>query len=242
MNEKSEKEIKMFADQYLTVKKDRPVYGKIEQIYIDKLIPNMKSCECPDIVSCFDDKVVGIELFEFDTYKNDKKGSEMRIYESYLNKSGDQIDYQKIINMIYSKSLTRYFSNFEKVFLNHYSKIKNYKDNLSEKYPGKEIVICFLVRDVTFYGNMCVENKKNRPLLPIFSKEMLDLVKECSEIDYIFFCVDKICDKTNIYCEELMVLFKNDESGYRCVEEIIEDRNITAESYNKYFPFRVIVE
>ena len=59
----------------------------IDQELFDKVINpnNICSYERPDILSIFDDIIVGIEHFEFDSYKRTNKyGSDFKIKNSFI--------------------------------------------------------------------------------------------------------------------------------------------------------------
>ena len=80
----------------------------------------MKLYERPDIVSIYDNKIVAIVHFEFDSYRNNKKGSNYKIQEniieqkmqtpikSQLENKGQLIIHDQIEN---TSSLRRYYDN-----------------------------------------------------------------------------------------------------------------------------------
>ena len=59
-------------------------YSDFNQEEVDKLFRNMKPYERPDILSIYDNKIVAIEHFEFDSYKNNKDGSNYKIQENLI--------------------------------------------------------------------------------------------------------------------------------------------------------------
>ncbi|MFI3261129.1 MAG: hypothetical protein R3Y13_05415 [bacterium] len=206
-------ELQRIAEKFLYKEREVTMYGDFDQSYLNNLIKNMLEREEPDIFSVFDDKVIGIEHFEFDSFKNTKSGSEMKRYEQHLIKTGEPVDHNKIANMLANRTIDQYYNNFKKHFLNHYDKIKKYKSKLKEKYPDKDIEIYFFVEDTSLYGNFCYKDNKIYPLLPIYSQKNLEMLKKCEEVKYIFFFSEKVYDKKNHYFDEQLVIFKNDEKN-----------------------------
>lgn len=69
------------------------VYYNISQKLFNKVIDpnNIMSYERPDILSVFDNKIVGIEHFEFDSYKSsNKRGSDFKIKDYIIEKKFDE--------------------------------------------------------------------------------------------------------------------------------------------------------
>ena len=68
-------ELKRIVDKYFSKKSKEITYSIFNQDEVNKLFQNMISYERPDILSIYDKKIVAIEHFEFDSYKNTSKGS-----------------------------------------------------------------------------------------------------------------------------------------------------------------------
>lgn len=86
-------ELERIISKYF-VKDDMTItYSDFNQDEVNKLFQNMRSYERPDILSIYDNKIVAIEHFEFDSYKNSRKGSNFKIQENIIeNKMQKEID------------------------------------------------------------------------------------------------------------------------------------------------------
>lgn len=75
----------------------------MNQNIFDKVIKNLECYERPDILSMFDNEIVAIEHFEFDSYNRDnKKGSDFkiknfRIEDRFIRKVKEQIEEKQIV-------------------------------------------------------------------------------------------------------------------------------------------------
>ena len=193
-------ELERIIEKYFQKDTTVIVYYELDQELFNKVINpnNIGEYERPDILSIFGNKIVGIEHFEFDSYKSDRKGSDFRIKHNILEKG-----FQKEINEKLKESdsvtvrgriestcsLDNYFMNFKKNFEEHYKKIDSYIKHIEEDYGNnKEISICFFAEDVTPLGNYFMDRKKSmNPWLlnPLYSDEIIDLLKKSPKVKYL---------------------------------------------------------
>ena len=161
-----------------------------------------------DIDSTYDNKVVGIEHFEFDSYKNTEKGSDYRLKTKHIQEQLQEIGTIDIINLESTSSLENYYKNFIKIFKDHYEKIGIYEDRVKMFYnTDSEVELWYFIEDVTLFGNFFRSGEdKVKRLLPIYFKEVIDTLRKSPKIKGIFL-------GTNIGREHQIVIIKND-SGY----------------------------
>lgn len=191
-------ELKRIISKYLLEDSVADTYSDFSQEEVNKLFKNMKSYECPDILSFYDNKIVAIEHFEFDSFKNTSGGSDYRIQEGRIeqkmNKSIEtELEDKKEIwlhdTIKNTSSLEQYYNNFKKVLLNHLDKVPSYKEHIINDFGNKqEIEFWFFAEDVTPLG--CYSNKKGEPglglLLPL-SKENIEILRRHKEIKGLIF-------------------------------------------------------
>lgn len=165
---------------------------------INKIIDRLEQYERPDIISEYNNIILGIEHFEFDSYyRSNKKGSNYKVKDNQVRKKfSNIIKNQKNnnkdfivsdqINII--PSLDNYYKNFENIFKNHYKKIPEYIKNIKENYncENKEIKICFFAEDVTPVGNYFLDkNRTLNSLSPIHSIQIRQLLQNSPLIKYL---------------------------------------------------------
>ncbi len=188
--------INEFFDKEIKVQ----TFYELNQEVIYKVIKEAKEYEKPDILSVYDNKIIGIEHFEFDSYnKSTKKGSDFKINDNRETKRIDKEIKKGLQNndqvMVYgeinsSSSLDNYYKNFELIFEEHYKRIQAYIEQIKEdfKCQKKEIHICFFAEDVTPLGNYYF-NKGNKreilPLLPIYCVKIRELLKNSPLVEYL---------------------------------------------------------
>jgi hypothetical protein len=187
-------ELERVVYRYFYEDSNASVLYEIDEIEINKMIRNMKKYERPDILSIYDNKIIGIEHFEFDSYKNDRKGSDFQRKHSVIDnkmkeamkndlKTKDTVILHDKIEC--TSSLKNYYKNFIKVFNLHYEKIDEYNEHILEDFDceNKIIYFWFFVEDVTPLGNYYFDDKRNICLLnPLFSKEIRDLLLKSPKI------------------------------------------------------------
>lgn len=191
-------ELQRIASRYLSKDNTAITYSDFQQDEVNKLFQNMGNYERPDILSIYDNKIVAIEHFEFDSYKNTRKGSNFKIQDniiqqkmqkeinSKLKDKGEIMIHDQIEN---TSSLNQYYNNFKKILLTHIDNIPEYKSHIINDFGNeKDIEFWFFVEDVTPLGSYAYKREDNHPrlLLP-FSKENLDILRQHKEINGIIF-------------------------------------------------------
>ena len=191
-------ELERIINRYLSEDETAITYSDFNQEEVNKLFQNMGIYERPDILSMYDNKVVAIEHFEFDSYKNTRKGSNFKIQDNTIEKRmQNKIDkdlkkgkevwvHDEIKN---TSSLQQYYSNFKKVLLKHIDNIPEYKEHIINDFGDKrDIEFWFFVEDVTPLGSYAYKREDEHPrlLLP-FSKENLDILRQHKEIKGLIF-------------------------------------------------------
>lgn len=164
---------------------------------IKKIIDRLEQYERPDIISEYNNIILGIEHFEFDSYyRSNKKGSDYKVKDNQIQKNFNNIiknskNNKEIIvgdQIKSTASLDNYYKNFENIFKNHYKKIPEYIKNIKENYncENKEIQMCFFAEDVTPLGSFFLDkNKKLNSLLPIHSIQIRQLLQNSPLIKYL---------------------------------------------------------
>ena len=210
-------ELERIISKYF-VKDDMAItYSDFNQDEVNKLFHNMRSYERPDILSIYDNKIVAIEHFEFDSYKNSRKGSNFKIQENIienrmqkeiglkLKDKGEVILYDHIEN---NGNLKQYYDNFKKVLLSHIDNINEYREHIVNDYgKEKEIEFWFFAEDVTPLGSYYYRKSNlHLSLLLPFSKENIDILRQHKEIKGIIFGIYAM----NKY--KLALMYNNEET------------------------------
>ena len=140
-------ELKNIITKYFSKDNDAITYSKIDEVELNKMIQHMGGYEKPDILSIYDDKIVAIEHFEFDSYKNTKKGSDFKIQDSIIEqKMKKRIDSELGVKKeIYlhdeiknNSDLKQYYNNFKKVFISHIDNIPEYKNHIIDDFGNNK--------------------------------------------------------------------------------------------------------
>ena len=193
-------ELSNLINKYFSKDIRHECFYNIDDRLITKVISELVQYDKPDILSIYDNKIIGIECFEFDSFKSNKKGSYLKKAEKNIREDLKR----KIIEKKQQKenpiklkeeiedtiSLNNYYNNFEYNFKEHYNKIQSYIDHIKEypDYKGQEIHICFFAEDTTLLGNFYLDKKDNtKPqlLLPIHSKHIRHLLENSPLVEYI---------------------------------------------------------
>ena len=66
-------ELQKIVNKYLSKDGRVITYSDFNQEEVNKLFQNISDYERPNILSIYDNKIVAIEHFEFDSYKNTRK-------------------------------------------------------------------------------------------------------------------------------------------------------------------------
>lgn len=167
----------------------------------------------PDLVSKTENKIYGIEYFEFDSVKNNKKGSKFRQQLGIIdNKVNTEIKTKDKVNNVSAleleQNLENYINNYKKIYNDHYSKISDYLEYLNADFPKIKKEIWFFIEDVTPFGNHYL-NKNCEPVLfnPMLSKELIELYEQSSLLQGIIFTTNSFEDE-----EKIFVYFNNKKS------------------------------
>ena len=200
-------ELEHLIDKFLSKDITAQVYYELKQEKFDKIIKALRAYEKPDIIAIYDDIILGIEHFEFDSYNRSRKnGSDYRIkdyraeerihktIEEKLRNNNSIIVHDQIVS---TSSMENYYNNFESIFKEHYEKVQSYIAHISEDFDcqNKEIHICFFCEDVTPLGNYFLGESNNRkitPLLPIYSNKLRELLENSPLVEYLIigsFCM-----------------------------------------------------
>lgn len=210
-------ELERIVSKYFTENDMAITYSDFNQDEVNKLFQNMRSYERPDILSIYDNKIVAIEHFEFDSYKNTSKGSNFKIQENIIeNRMQKEIDLKlkdKGEVMLHdhienNSNLKQYYNNFKKVLLSHIDNINEYKEHIISDYgKEKDIEFWFFAEDVTPLGSYYYRKSNLHPslLLPL-SKENIDILRQHKEIKGIIFGIYAM----NKY--KLALMYNNEET------------------------------
>ena len=189
-------ELKRIVNTYFNKNTEASVYnnGVTDGVQINNIIQNMIQFEKPDIISEYDKKIIGIEHFEFDSYKNNKKGSDYKIKEYEIEKKFSAFMRRELpkrknvslTNILKSSStLENYYTNFTTHFLNHYNKIDEYKNNIKSKIniKDKELEMWFFVEDVSPLGSYFMNKKREINLLhPFYNIDIIKLLENSPKV------------------------------------------------------------
>ena len=231
-------ELEMIIQKYLSKEETAITYSDFDQQEVNKLFHYMGIYERPDILSIYDNKIVAIEHFEFDSYKNTrKKGSDFKIQESFIerkiqNKINSELKTKSEIivhdEIKNTSNLQQYYDNFKKVFLSHIDNIPEYREHIEEDFgKEKDIEFWFFAEDVTTLGTHCLKNGNLGPLLPL-SNEILDILKKHKEIKGIIFGIFAMN-------EYKMLIICNDDDTLNKLKEN-EDFKVTNEEFMTFDP------
>ena len=159
----------------------------------------------PDLISKTDNIIYGIEHFEFDSTRNDKKGSRFKqqigIIDNKVNneiKIKDKVHNTSVLEL--SQDLNNYINNYKKIYSYHYSRIQSYLENLNKDYPDLKKEIWFFIEDVTPFGNHYLDNDC-KPLLfhPMLSRELIELFEQSSQLQGIIFATNLFGNEKKLF-------------------------------------------
>jgi hypothetical protein len=149
--------------------------------------------DAPDMVIETEDRILAIEHFEIDCYVSGSKGSKHRIEKARINRTQKKIPPTEDGVIIHDSingdsSYKSYVKNVEKTFREHYGKIAKYTDNIRRDYAKKDIIVCFLIEDVSPLGTMVCQKGRMEPVVLGCSSEFLNLLKNSKQVDYVMAC------------------------------------------------------
>lgn len=210
-------ELKNIILKYFSKDNEAITYSNIDEIELNKMIQHMGGYERPDILSIYDNKIVAIEHFEFDSYKNTRKGSDYKIQDSIIEqKMQKKIDSDLAIEKeIYlhdeiknNSDLKQYYSNFKKVLTSHIDNIQEYRNHIVDDFGNdKDIEFWFFAEDVSPLGSYYYrKNNINPSLLLPFSKENIDILRQHKEIKGIIFGIYAMKEY------KLVIMYNDDET------------------------------
>ena len=210
-------ELKIIISKYFSKDNEAITYSNIDEIELNKMIQHMGGYERPDILSIYDNKIVAIEHFEFDSYKNTRKGSDYKIQDSIIEqKMQKKIDSDKkkkkeiyLHDEIKNNSdLKQYYSNFKKVLTSHIDNIQEYRNHIVDDFGNdKDIEFWFFAEDVSPLGSYYYrKNNINPSLLLPFSKENIDILRQHKEIKGIIFGIYAMKEY------KLVIMYNDDET------------------------------
>jgi len=224
------------------------VYYNLSQELFDKVIKNIGKYERPDILSIFDNKVVGIEHFEFDSFKNNKKGSNFKVQDFKIKKNFDETLKEELKQkesvIVHGKiegesSAKNYFKNFIKVFQSHYQNIEEYLEHIQSDFDcsNKEIHICFFAEDVSPLGSNFTDEECNiHLLLPIYSDEVIELLNNSPKVEYLIIGTYAMNEYKMVIIEnkkEVLERFKSEHDNFN------EEKFINFNPVSTGFAFKV---
>ena len=210
-------ELKNIISKYFSKDNEAITYSNIDEIELNKMIQHMGGYERPDILSIYDNKIVAIEHFEFDSYKNTRKGSDYKIQDSIIEqKMQKKIDSDLAIEKeIYlhdeiknNSDLKQYYSNFKKVLTSYIDNIQEYRNHIVDDFGNdKDIEFWFFAEDVSPLGSYYYrKNNINPSLLLPFSKENIDILRQHKEIKGIIFGIYAMKEY------KLVIMYNDDET------------------------------
>ena len=210
-------ELKIIISKYFSKDNEAITYSNIDEIELNKMKQHMGGYERPDILSIYDNKIVAIEHFEFDSYKNTRKGSDYKIQDSIIEqKMQKKIDSDLAIEKeIYlhdeiknNSDLKQYYSNFKKVLTSHIDNIQEYRNHIVDDFGNdKDIEFWFFAEDVSPLGSYYYrKNNINPSLLLPFSKENIDILRQHKEIKGIIFGIYAMKEY------KLVIMYNDDET------------------------------
>ena len=154
-----------------------------------------EKAERPDIIYCNNSIAMGIECFKCDASKKVRSGSKQEKIESQISLSHIK-EYQQTetndkplscrTHMDPDYSLSNYIDSFLNTFNNHAEKIVEYRNNIMQRFPDKEVLITFFVEDITSLGCYMRTSNGTEPVYPFRVAEILDaLKKHIGSLDYL---------------------------------------------------------
>ena len=210
-------ELESIISKYFSKDNEAITYSNIDEIELNKMIQHMGGYERPDILSIYDNKIVAIEHFEFDSYKNTRKGSNYKIQDSIIDqKMQKKINSDLVVEKeIYlhdeiknNSSLNQYYNNFKKVLTSHIDNIQEYRNHIVDDFGNdKDIEFWFFAEDVSPLGSYYYrKNNINPSLLLPFSKENINILRQHKEIKGIIFGIYAMKEY------KLVIMYNDDET------------------------------
>jgi len=159
------REYRILKDDYLNKNNTIMTYTSEDDMEneLSIFINNLKfNIERPDLYGKFKNRLIGLEHFEFDSYKSlaRKKGSDFRKKESQIEKEFDDLaklqmkeSLYKNYNILNTANKENFLGNFKKIFEDHYANIDAYFNNLTSINSKIEKEIWFFIEDKSPLGS-----------------------------------------------------------------------------------------
>lgn len=182
----------------------------------------------PDLISQEKNIIYGIEYFEFDSAKNDRKGSKYRQQIANIDnsintkiKNNDFIKNTSVLTL--DSSLENYINNYKCVYNYHYSRVSEYIKRLNSDFPKLEKEIWFFIDDITPFGNHYIDNDGN-PILffPMLSKEIVRIFENSKLIKGIMFATNTASDR------KIIRVYSNNDRKINILKKECEKENVTS--------------
>lgn len=182
---------------------------------IVSFIEVFQTFERPDGYSKMNNDVLLMEHFEFDSSeykkgKGNKNRDEIGRIDRKFKESANLNALQDSINCHYH--IEHYMANLQRVFKNHYLRIKEYKEHLMQEkiiYEKSNVKVMFLIEDTTILGNLSTDNKIIA--LPQIDK-FLDIFLQSTDLDYVL-SFNQVSNDKGIY-----FLSRNNVKYYREIQ------------------------
>lgn len=142
----------------------------------------------PDGFCKYENNVLIIEHFEFDSAFKNKKGSKNRqeIFRTANVKPNNIEPIQLFRDEIKCNfTIENYINNAKENLNNHYLKIDEYERHLKQEKiidDKTQVEVLFCIEDTTVLGNI---NEEGKPLFLLYCKEFIEIIKEMEKLNYI---------------------------------------------------------
>lgn len=184
-------ELKLFISNFLE-NRDIKYFGEQEtefNILLKFFNSGIFTYDHPDGFCKYEDNLLIIEHFEFDSSHVNKNGSKNRqeIFRTsnYHPQKNVGIEiFRDEIKCNYT--IENYVDNLIENFNNHYFKIEEYKDDFKKAKiitDNTHIETLFCIEDTTALGN--IDSSTGEPLIPLMCNEFIELLKSCPKLDYV---------------------------------------------------------
>ena len=179
----------------------KTVYGT-DDGFFEQLIAHRESIkpfESPDMYFQSEEIIVGIEHFQFDSYKSPgRKGSkgvqnvqlantEMEHIARTREPKNEPFCISRTIQA--DMSLDFYIQNLLSAFDRHYGRIRDYKQNIAKATGSNNVKVCFYIVDKTPFGNYFVTENGRHLLEPFLLRKVMRKIEQATDLDYIIFSI-----------------------------------------------------
>lgn len=201
----------------------------------------------PDMLLINDNIAYLIEHFEFDSYSNTSKGSEIRMEQNRIEKTFSQSMPSEEGTYVHGMmqghaSYDNYIQNVEKAFIKHYRKIDVYKQNAQASgLLGKnmKMKMVFLIVDTSPVPNTVFDpiRKTQIHVSLVCSNEFMTLFETHDKLDAVIFCSTFNNEKIVYYIDRNEIPFyKTKKIDYKNMK-FISFNSIHVSGFNILEPF-----